>query len=74
MLKSIEKDKKYIWHPYTQMKDHEEHPPILLTGAKGIYLYDDKGNSYYDTISSWWCNIHGHNHPHIKSAIKKQLD
>lgn len=74
MLKSIEKDKKYIWHPYTQMKDHEEHPPILLTGAKGIYLYDDKGNSYYDTISSWWCNIHGHNHPHIKSAIKKQVD
>lgn len=37
-------------------------------------LYDHNGNFYYDTISSWWCNIHGHNHPEIKKAIKKQLD
>ena len=73
MDKWIKKDFKYIWHPYTQMKDCEEFPPILIDRAKGIKLYDNKGNFYYDTISSWWCNIHGHNHPHINNAIKKQL-
>jgi len=67
-------DLKYVWHPYTQMKDCRNFPPILIERAKGIKLYDAKGKFYYDTISSWWCNVHGHNHPRIKSAIKKQLD
>ena len=70
----LKKDLKYNWHPYTQMKDCQKSPPILIERAKGIKLYDAKGNFYYDTISSWWCNIHGHNHPKIKAAIKKQLD
>ncbi|MFH0926225.1 MAG: adenosylmethionine--8-amino-7-oxononanoate transaminase [bacterium] len=70
----IKKDLDYIWHPYTQMKDCEGFPPILIERAKGIKLYDPKGNFYYDTISSWWCNIHGHNHPSIRKAIKNQLN
>jgi len=70
----IRKDLKYNWHPYTQMKDCRSFPPILIERAKGIKLYDNKGNFYYDTISSWWCNVHGHNHPKIKKAVKKQLD
>jgi len=74
MDKWIKKDLKYNWHPYTQMKDCEDFPPILIEKARGIKLYDDKGNTYYDTISSWWCNVHGHNHPAIKGAIKKQLE
>jgi len=69
-----EKDLKYNWHPYTQMKDCQKMPPILIERAKGIKLYDNKGNFYYDTISSWWCNVHGHNHPKIKQAIKKELN
>jgi len=68
------KDLKYIWHPYTQMKDCQKLPPILIERARGVRLYDHKGNFYYDTISSWWCNVHGHNHPQIKRAIKRQLD
>ena len=56
------------------MKDCRNFPPILIERAKGIKLYDSNGNFYYDTISSWWCNVHGHNHPKIKKAIKKQLD
>ena len=56
------------------MKNCKEMPPILIEKAKGIKLYDQKGNFYYDTISSWWCNVHGHNHPKIKEAIKKQLN
>ncbi len=70
----IKKDLKYIWHPYTQMKDCEEAPPIPIERADGVKLYDYDGNFYYDTISSWWCNVHGHNHPTIKKAIKEQLD
>lgn len=70
----IKKDLKHIWHPYTQMKDSRIMPPILVERAKGTKLYDNKGNFYYDTISSWWCNIHGHSHPKIKKAIKEQLN
>jgi len=70
----IKKDLKYNWHPYTQMKDCREFPPILIEKAKGVKLYDARGKFYYDTISSWWCNVHGHNHPRIKEAIRKQLD
>ena len=74
MDKWIEKDLKYLWHPYTQMKDCLTSPPILIEKADGIKLYDADGNFYYDTIASWWCNVHGHNHPKIKAAIAKQLD
>ncbi len=70
----LERDLKHIWHPYTQMKDCEELPPILIERARGVKLYDAEGKFYYDTISSWWCNVHGHNHPKIKRAIKKQLN
>ncbi|MDI6758242.1 MAG: adenosylmethionine--8-amino-7-oxononanoate transaminase [Candidatus Omnitrophota bacterium] len=69
----VKKDLKYIWHPYTQMKDCLKAPPILIEKAKGIKLFDTKGNFYYDTISSWWCNVHGHNHSQINAGIKKQL-
>lgn len=55
------------------MKDCETLPPILIEKAKGVKLYDNNGKFYYDTIASWWCNVHGHNHPKIKQAIKKQL-
>jgi len=70
----IKKDLKYVWHPYTQMKDCRDLPPILIDRARGMKLYDDKGRFYYDTISSWWCNVHGHNHPAIKKAINSQLN
>jgi len=69
----IAKDRKYVWHPYTQSKDSERHPPLLIERARGIKLYDSSGKFYYDTISSWWCNVHGHNHPSIKKALTRQL-
>ena len=68
----VRKDLKYIWHPYTQAKDLKKAPPVLIERAKGIKLYDEKGNYYYDTISSWWCNIFGHNHSKIVKAIISQ--
>jgi adenosylmethionine-8-amino-7-oxononanoate aminotransferase len=74
MKKLIEKDLKFIWHPYTQMKDAAANPPVLIKRASGLRLYDNSGRSYYDTISSWWCNVHGHNHPGLKQAINRQLE
>lgn len=73
MYEWIQRDLAHLWHPYTQMKDCETLPPILINRAEGLKLYDDTGNYYYDTISSWWCNIHGHNHPHIRQAMTQQL-
>ncbi len=73
MTNWLKKDSQFVWHPYTQMKDALKAPPVLIERARGIKLYDSNGRFYYDTISSWWCNVHGHNHPKIKKAIKKQL-
>lgn len=72
--KLIETDRRALWHPYTQMKDYETEPFLFVDRADGVFLYDGSGRSYYDTISSWWCIVHGHNHPRIKAAIRDQLD
>ena len=69
-----EKDRKFIWHPYTQMKDFEKRDLLMVDRAEGVFLYDVQGRRYYDTISSWWCVMHGHNHPLIKKRVKSQLD
>ena len=69
-----QRDLKHIWHPCSQMKDYEELPPIVVDHAKGVFIYDKNGKDYMDIVSSWWCNLLGHCHPEINSAIKKQLD
>ncbi len=66
------KDLKYIWHPFTQMKDYETEDPIIIDRGKGIYLWDLEGNKYIDGISSWWVNTLGHSHPRLNEALKKQ--
>ncbi len=70
----MKKDLDVIWHPCTQMKDHEILPIIPIKSAKGIYLYDFDGNRYIDAISSWWVNIFGHSNPYINNKIKEQLE
>jgi len=74
MTDLIQKDLTYNWHPYAQMSIQQANPPLLIEKAQGIKLYDASGQWYYDTISSWWCNIHGHLHPGMVKAIKQQLD
>ena len=69
-----DRDLDVIWHPCTQMKDHEFLPMIPIKKGKGIYLEDFEGNRYIDAISSWWVNIFGHANPYINDAVKKQLD
>jgi len=56
------------------MSMQQANPPLLIEKACGIKLYDASGRWYYDTISSWWCNIHGHLHPKIVNAVKQQLN
>jgi len=69
-------DKAHTWHPFTQMKDWcaAEHEPIVLVGGEGAILRDSRGREYLDGNSSIWTNIHGHAHPAITRAIRKQLD
>lgn len=68
------RDLDVLWHPCTQMKDHETLPLIPIKKAHGIYLEDFDGNSYIDAISSWWVNIFGHTNKYINDKIKEQLD
>ncbi len=68
------RDLASIWHPCTQMKDHEFLPMVPIKKAKGVWLEDFDGNRYIDAISSWWVNLFGHGNEKISSAIKQQLD
>lgn len=72
--KFIREDKKYIWHPFTQMKDWLEEEPLIIEEAKGCYLKSSDGKWYLDGVSSLWVNVHGHRKKEIDSAIKRQLN
>ena len=74
--KLIEADKRFIWHPFTDMPEWcaLEHEPLVLVEGRGAVLRDSTGREYIDGNSSIWTNIHGHNHPHINAAIRRQLD
>ena len=67
-------DQKYLWHPFTQMKDWAQDDPLVMGEAQGIYLKDIDGNVYMDGVSSLWVNVHGHRHSGIDAALKKQID
>ena len=66
-----QKDKKYIWHPFTQMQTAPLSIPIVK--GKGIYLYPENGEPIMDAVSSWWTSIHGHAHPYIADAVSEQF-
>jgi adenosylmethionine-8-amino-7-oxononanoate aminotransferase len=68
------RDLATVWHPCTQMQDHEWLPLIPIRRAQGVWLEDYDGRRYLDAISSWWVNLFGHNHPYIVAALKQQLD
>ncbi len=67
-------DKRYIWHPFTQMQEWDNEKPLIIERGKGNYLIDINGNRYLDGGSSLWVNIHGHRKKELDLAIKKQLD
>jgi adenosylmethionine-8-amino-7-oxononanoate aminotransferase len=72
-MKLQEADKRYIWHPFTQMKDWAEEEPVVITEGKDWLVRDSKGRWYIDGVSSLWVNIHGHRKKEIDDAIRAQL-
>ena len=64
-------DREHVWHAFTQMQDYE---PLIVTPASGCVLTDIEGRELIDGVSSVWCNVHGHQHPIIDSAIREQLN
>ncbi|MBI2150999.1 MAG: aminotransferase class III-fold pyridoxal phosphate-dependent enzyme, partial [Acidobacteria bacterium] len=53
-------DRKYLWHPFTQMKDYEQEEPLIIERGEGSYLIDVEGRAYLDGVSSLWVTVHGH--------------
>ena len=68
------RDLKHLWHPCTQMKDHEQLPLIPIKRGEGVWLEDFEGKRYLDAVSSWWVNVFGHANPRINQRIKDQVD
>jgi len=68
------RDLNVLWHPCTQMKDHETIPLVPIAKGDGVYLEDFEGNRTIDAISSWWVNLFGHCNPYINGKVKEQLD
>lgn len=71
MSELINKDKAFVWHPFTQHQTTGD--PLEIVKAEGTKLYDTNGKSYIDANSSWWVNVHGHAHPYIGVAINEQF-
>jgi adenosylmethionine---8-amino-7-oxononanoate aminotransferase len=70
----VERSLAAVWHPCTQMKQHERFPLVPIARGKGAWLEDFEGRRYLDGVSSWWVNLFGHSHPGINAAIARQLD
>ncbi|HEY0783795.1 MAG TPA: adenosylmethionine--8-amino-7-oxononanoate transaminase [Thermoanaerobaculia bacterium] len=68
----VEADRRHVWHPYTQMQTAP--PPLPIERAEGVYLHTMDGRRIVDGISSWWVNIHGHNHPRLNRALAAQAE
>jgi len=70
----VKRDLRHVWHPCTQMKDHEALPPIPIRRGVGAWLEDYEGRRYLDAISSWWVNLFGHANARINAAVRTQLE
>jgi len=65
-------DKRYVWHPFTQMRDWQaEDTPVIVAG-EGSWLIDSDGKRYLDGVASMWTNVHGHCHPELNRALADQ--
>jgi len=69
-----QRDLDVLWHPTTQMKDHEWLQLLPVKSGQGVWLEDMEGKRYIDAISSWWVNLFGHANPHISAAVSEQAN
>ncbi len=66
-------DKKYLWHPFTQMLDWQQEPQVIIDSGRGSTLTDIHGNTYLDGVSSLWVTVHGHRKKELDAAVAAQL-
>lgn len=71
---TLEQDRNFSWHPFTQMSEWMSNDPVLIDSGEGAYLYDSDGNAYLDANASIWTNLHGHRDATINEAIIQQLN
>src|SRR5690606_20448414 len=70
----IRRDLGVLWHPCTQMKDHEWLPLVPIRRGKGVWLEDIEGRRYLDAVGCWWVNLFGPAHPRSDAAVRGRLD
>jgi adenosylmethionine---8-amino-7-oxononanoate aminotransferase len=72
--RTAELDHRHLWHPFTQQQGWIEEDPLVVARAEGTNLFDAADTPYIDGTSSLWCNVHGHRHPIVDTAVREQLD
>jgi adenosylmethionine-8-amino-7-oxononanoate transaminase len=70
----LARDRRHVWHPFTQMQDWASSDQLVIERAEGNYLIDTQGRRYFDGVSSLWVNVHGHRRREIDDAVRAQLD
>jgi len=71
----VDLDKRYVWHPYTEMSNYRSHvDPLVVVAAAGSRLFGADGRSYIDANASWWTSALGHNHPRLVAALRRQSE
>ncbi len=73
-VRLAEWDRRYLWHPFTQMQEWVQEDPLIIERGSGPYLFDTNGRRYLDGTSSIWVNLHGHRHRTLDRAIRRQLE
>src|SRR4051812_1653502 len=73
-MDSASLDRRFVWHPFTQMREWCASDPLVIVEAEGAILRDAQGREYFDGNSSIWTNLHGHRRSEIDDAIRAQLE
>ena len=68
----LEADWAHAWHPFTDQAQWEGVEGPVIVKGEGVFLEDSEGRRYFDGNSSIWTNVHGHSHPKLVEAIRKQ--